>query len=238
MLKTWWRDYKKLFDTDPKWLGIWLLIYFSFLMLDIFMPEFKGTGVLKYAGIFSCIVYVMQKNPQDVPLILALFLTFLADTILVWTTWETFGVIIFAFAQFMHILRQSEKPPRDLFGFTLVLVLGYVFARQCGFTALYAISTIYAIEIMINVYLAIHRYKKQHNRLRIRCGLYGFLLFIACDICVGLRHLALDGVFPPQIYPMASFLVWFFYFPSQVLLANSSAIEPTARKVARKTSVR
>ncbi|MBR1939414.1 hypothetical protein IJ847_01630 [Candidatus Saccharibacteria bacterium] len=238
MFKTWWRDYKKLFDTDPKWLSIWLTIYFAFLMLDLFYPTFGGTSIIKYAGIFSCIVYVYQKNRQDTPLILALLLTFLADTILVWTDMEVFGVIIFVFAQFMHILRQSDKPPKDIIGFSIIIIFLYAFARQYGFTPLYVIGTIYAIEIMLNLALSAKRYSKHRNLLRVRCGLYGFLAFIACDTCVGLRHLALDGVLPPQIIPITSFLVWFFYFPSQVLLANSSTIEPKERKVARKSSVR
>ncbi len=224
MFKTWWRDYKSLLDTDRRWIAIWLLTYFTFLILDIFFPGFRGSALLKYAGIFSCIVYAYQRSRKDAALILALFLTFLADTILVWTNWEVFGVTIFSFAQFMHISRQADKPPKAILGFSIVLILLYTFARIAGFSSIYAIGMIYATELIINVGLSVQRYNKHKRQLSARCGFYGFLCFIACDTCVGIRHLALDGVFTPKVLALASFLVWFFYFPSQILLANSSTL--------------
>ena len=233
MFKTWWRDYKKLLDTDRRWIAIWLLTYFTFLILDIFMPNYQGSALLKYVGIFSCTVYAYQRSRKDSALILALFLTFLADTILVWTDWEVFGVIIFSFAQFMHISRQADRPPKALLGFSVVLILCYAFARILGFTPIYAIGMIYAAEIIINTGLSVQRYKKHKREVRARCGFYGFMCFIACDTCVGLRHLALDGILPVIIVPLVSFLVWFFYFPSQVLLANSTTLPPKLQNKTR-----
>ena len=63
----------------------------------------------------------------------------------------------------------------------------------------------------------------------------GFIAFLCCDICVALRFLALDGALPATIIPTVAFLVWVFYYPSQVLIANSSTQEPSERRKIAKT---
>ena len=49
----------------------------------------------------------------------------------------------------------------------------------------------------------------------------GLLLFIACDINVGLNNVHLiEGI----DYTLVNFLMWVFYLPSQVLLSLTSII--------------
>ena len=92
MLKQWWKDVKHIPAIDTRWLAVWLLIYVDFIVLDMYFPGFWGSSVLKYTGIFLCTIYAYQKYRKDTTLFLALFLTFLSDTILVWTDWELIGV--------------------------------------------------------------------------------------------------------------------------------------------------
>ena len=46
----------------------------------------------------------------------------------------------------------------------------------------------------------------------------GFVLFICCDICVGLNYILPAGNF----YQIVTFGMWFFYLPSQVLICLGS----------------
>ena len=115
MFKTWWEDLKRIPYVDMHWALIWALIYISFLLLDIVFPGWFGTNMIKYIGIFLCVVYAYSKYSTDLMLIIALLLTFFADTILVWTDWAVTGVYIFCFAQFMHLLRLSKAKLEHIF---------------------------------------------------------------------------------------------------------------------------
>ena len=113
-IKTWLGDFKRLSYVDMKWLIIWVSIYISFLFLDLLVPNFVGTAIIKYAGIFLCVIYANKKYRHDYLLQLALLFTFLADTILVWTPFTVPGVFVFSFAQFMHLMRQTKLEPKAL----------------------------------------------------------------------------------------------------------------------------
>ena len=190
---------------DKRWLIVWIFIYVGFLTLDIFFPGYWGSALLKYTGVFLCVVYAYKKYRNDTKLILALFLTLLADTVLVWTDMTVLGVFIFCFAQFMHFLRLTRLNKKHL-----------------------GVS---------NLGLSIARFRKNKADFRYRCAMYGFLAFVGCDICVGIRHLMLDGAVPADILPVVAVLVWAFYYPSQVLLANSSLYkESVKRRTVAKTS--
>ncbi len=230
-ISNWWDDFKRISYIDAKWLTTWVTIYLAFLTLDIFFPGFWGTSVLKYVGIFLCTIYAYQKYHNDNMLILALFLTFLADTILVWTPWEIAGVYVFCFAQLMHLLRLSKAKPEIIGAYAAALGLFAAFSIISGLNPLYAICTVYGLELICNLVLANRRYRKNPKDFRARCALYGFAAFIACDLCVALRHLTLDGFLPIEILPLVAFLIWVFYYPSQVLIANSS----TGRQFVKKS---
>ena len=236
MLKQWWKDVKHIPAIDTRWLAVWLLIYADFIVLDVYFPGFWGSSVLKYTGIFLCTIYAYQKYRKDTTLFLALFLTFLSDTILVWTDWELIGVFCFCFAQFVHMIRQTKAKPQIIGLYAITVILFFNFAILQGIKPLYAISTIYALELVCNVVLSIGRYRKNRSDYTARCNMYGFIAFIACDTCVAARYLTLDGLLPVAILPLVSFLVWVFYYPSQVLIANGSDTPPT-RKIAKKSAI-
>ena len=219
---TWWKDYRRLTVVDTRWLIIWILIYISFLLLDIFLPFFWGSALLKYIGIFLCIIYAHQKYTKDYALQLALLFTFLADTILVWTPYALAGIYVFCFAQFMHLTRLTKLSHSTLGFYALMLSLILSFVVVFGLKPIYAMATVYGIELTCNLIMSIKNYRSDKKDFRIRCAYYGFIAFICCDICVALRFLAMDDTLPAAIIPLTSFLVWVFYYPSQVLIANSS----------------
>lgn len=232
---TWWKDYQRISYVDPHWLIIWIAIYAAFLCMDIFLPGFAGSPLLKYIGIFLCIVYANQKYHTDYNLQLALLFTFLADTILVWTPYMIAGVYVFCFAQFMHLTRLTKLPYISLCIYAGSLSLFFALAIANGLDPIYAVATVYGIQLICNVVMSVKLWRANSKHFRTRCAFYGFIAFLCCDICVALRFLALDGALPAAIIPTVAFLVWVFYYPSQVLIANSSTQEPNERRKIAKT---
>lgn len=232
---TWWKDYQRISYVDPHWLIIWISIYVAFLCMDIFLPGFAGSPLLKYIGIFLCVIYANQKYHTDYNLQLALLFTFLADTILVWTPYTIAGVYVFCFAQFMHLTRLTKLPYISLCIYAGGLSLFFALAIANGLDPIYAVATVYGIQLICNVVMSVKLWRANSKHFRTRCAFYGFVTFLCCDICVALRFLALDGALPAAIIPTAAFLVWVFYYPSQVLIANSSTQEPSGRRKIAKT---
>jgi len=229
-LPTWWKDFRRLSFVDPYWLIIWVVIYICFLTLDIFFPNFWGSALIKYIGIFLCIVYTHQKYNKDYALQLAILFTFLADTILVWTPFAVAGVYVFCFAQFMHLTRLTKLPQISLSIYAGGLSLFFALSIANGLEPIYAIATVYGIELICNVVMSLKNWRINSKHFRTRCAFYGFIAFFCCDLCVGLRYVAMDGALPAYLIPTVSFLVWVFYYPSQVLIANSSTMEPSQPK--------
>ena len=227
---TWWKDYRRLSYIDSRWLIIWVTIYITFLCLDIIFPNFIGSALIKYIGIFLCIAYANQKYHEDYNLQLALLFTFLADTILVWTPFALAGVYVFCFAQFMHLTRLTKLPYISLCIYAGGLSLFFALCIANGLEPIYAIATVYGLQLICNIIMSIKLWRSNSKHFRTRCAFYGFIAFFCCDLCVALRFMALDGALPITIIPTVSFLVWVFYYPSQVLIANSSTMEPSSRR--------
>lgn len=232
---SWWNDIKRINYIDTRWLIIWAAIYLSFLLLDIFFPNFWGSALLKYLGIFLCIVYANQKFKKDYALELALLFTFLADTILVWTPYTLAGVYVFSFAQFMHLTRLTKLSQSALGIYALALSIFFALTITQGLSPIIAAATIYGLELICNIVMSAKRYRNGNKHFRARCALYGFICFFCCDLCVALRFLSINQILPAAIIPLTSFLVWVFYYPSQIMIANSSTMEPTTRSKFAKT---
>lgn len=235
-----WRDYKRLNYVDPHWLAIWVAIYVTFLSLDIFFPNFWGSALIKYVGIFLCTVYANQKYHDDYTLQLALLFTFLADTILVWTPFALAGVYVFCFAQFMHLIRLTKLPHISLSIYAGGLSLFFALCIANGLEPIYAAATAYGLQLICNLVMSVKNWRANSKHFRTRCAFYGFIAFLCCDICVAIRFVALNGTIPATLIPTVSFLVWVFYYPSQVLIANSSTMEPSSsrRRIAKNSHIR
>ena len=235
-LKLWLEDFKRLSQIDWHWLSVWLSLYLSFLLLDIIAPQFSGSALIKYLGIFLCLVYAIQKYRKDHLLNIAILLTFVADTILVWTNHEASGVFVFCFAQMLHLSRLTRSNGHIVWYYAITIALVLFFIIQLGdVLPIYAATAIYAFLLCANLVLSLRNYQRHQNNFRARCCFYAFLCFVCCDCCVAARHLMLDGLITTQFLPLVSYLVWVFYYPSQVLMANSSLLPdaPTRRKIAK-----
>ena len=219
---------KYLRTIDRSWLIIWITIYGGFLTLGLFMPPaWPGITLLKYSGIVLTLVYAIKKFPKDYLLQIALFFTLLADTILALGNFDLYfyGVFVFCFAQFFHFTRlvSINKPHTKnfliyFFIVTLTFLTGVFVAH---IPTMYVICFIYGTTLLFNVFLA-YRWHHRIHSVPATCACYGFLLFLLCDICVAFSYLSHTGVLVAFIGPVADYLDWLFYYPSQILISNSS----------------
>ena len=208
---------------DLAWLIIWASIYFGFLIAGILVPDFFGITVLKYLGIVLNLVYAVQKFPRDHLLQTALFFTLLADTILVVDSTSIVGVFVFCLAQFFHMSRLSKIQPINLLLYLALIAILYLFSLHQHIPPIFAICFVYAGSLITNLVFA-YRWHKKTPSVQSNCAFFGFLLFLACDTCVAGSYLSHIHFVPYFVYAPANYFAWFFYYPSQLLIANSSKL--------------
>ncbi len=208
---------------DRRWLITWATIYTSFMLIDAFNYNSPIATIIKYSGIFLCFLYSMLKYHKDHLLHLALFFTLLADAVLIFDNTSPLGVLLFCFAQFFHIARLSTV------SFDLRALIFYLIIVACilgiGFTMdlpiMYPLAGTYGATLITNVYIAFH-WHKNAKTIASTCAVFGFTLFLCCDTCVAISYLATTHVLPFFLVNLANYFAWTFYYPSQVLISNSS----------------
>ncbi len=199
-------DFGRLFPTNaPKFSLVSLTCAFAVLsfVLDVVKPE-------------------KDRFLPDLLLVFALAFTLISDVfLLLIDDYYVLGVSTFIVAQLCHFFRLYLLAAKNRFSLFVSLGLrvglglaaGCLFGAYQGFDALYLLVGVYFVNLLANcgeslVFLT----KGQGNGKTMLLLFLGFLLFIGCDVFVGLRFI---GKGMPS-------LIWFFYGPSQVLLALSS----------------
>ena len=110
-------------------------------------------------------------------------------------------------------------------GLSVVAVVVSIVALGDNVDALAVVSVCYYVNLIMNMVCAFVRFRD--NRLMA----IGFVLFILCDTVIGLQVAAggylpiPEGSFIHKIIFSGFHLSWFFYLPSQVLLALCSRKE-------------
>ena len=201
-----------------------LLVTLGILIVAIFR---RVGGDLKGARLWECIF-----------LFLAYICTAAADYFLTITADRyEIAVGIFIGAQLFHFLRISVargKVSREagvrhpLLGIFLSLlarailtVLLLIVLHVTGlWSLLNLLAVIYFVELLLNTIDA--AFTAEHG-FRFAVMAAGFLLFICCDVTVGLRALAEAGTLSmtPDRFALNTYLTWVFYLPSQVLIILS-----------------
>ena len=221
---------KKLKDLGLWWLVLWVIIYVSFLILDLFPGFLPITTGLKYSGLVLCFLYVLKHSRRDVFLVLALGLTLIADGILIYNNVSVIGVSVFILVQATHFLRFSRiravSPLLMLLTSALVVAAG---SLRSEIPFLFVLAIAYAVLIFTNIYEAF-RWCFTERSTASRFALIGFILFLLCDISVGLSYVTTTATLPHFITILSNYLAWAFYLPAQVLIALSGK-----RTVFRKT---
>lgn len=155
--------------------------------------------------------------------------TVMADLFLV--VWQPqqqlWGMVWFLCAQCLYAVRLQRLSHSRILGIVRVALTGIgalvtVLVLREKTDALAVISVCYYANLIMNIVQSMSIFKK------VPLLAIGFVLFLLCDTVIGLQ-VAAGGYLPisegsllHRIIFMDFFLSWFFYLPSQVLIALSS----------------
>ena len=209
-----------------------LLFLLAELILYILILTTGGTLLVasSYIAIVLCFVYALLHIRQGDQLIIGgLFCTAMADWFLVVCSpiEQLWGMAFFLVAQILYAMRlHREHPSRVLLalraGVTAVAMGIAALVLREKTDALALVSICYYANLIVNIVAAFARFRGN------RMFAVGLVLFILCDTVIGLQMAA--GVYltiPAEsllhrIIFMEFHLSWFFYLPSQVLIALCS----------------
>ena len=211
-----------------------IALYLSFLFIDkgIFVTRIESS-TLKYAGISLCLALslyclIRKRKMVNCFIPIALVFTLISDYFLLFNTNQNlyvYGLITFIITQsiyfaFILYLRKSKL---ELLINLLVRFLLTIAALVVAFYLNYSdvltiLALVYFVELLSNFLYSTFLIKLDKEYLIFSLGL---LLFIGCDINVGLNNVHLfEGI----DYSLVNFLMWVFYLPSQVLLSLTNFI--------------
>ena len=194
------------------------LLYAAFLALDL-SGRGSGSVPIKYGGVLLCLLFALAcalgGGDRLVPPALAL--TAVADWfLLVRNDSYVVGVALFLCVQTVYCLRLRRGGASAAYPLRAGLALGAglgLYALELA-SPLNLLAALYFSQLLSNTLLAWTRKGK-----RWRTFAAGLTLFVGCDLCVGLFNV-LPSAHP--LYPAVSLGMWFFYLPSQVLIALSA----------------
>lgn len=228
--------YLRLFSSLAFWITLWSLMFLYFFTIDLLALIFgerliprlllNTASLVKVSTIFTCFLYASFFAPKDYLLRFALLFTFLADIILLYNNISPIGVIIFCLAQYLHISRYASLNPKLFILWSVINLFILSFTRATLAEPIYGVAFIYANTLLLNLILA-HRWIKResyNHRRAALCNFFGFALFICCDLTVLISYFARIHILPDFLFAPANFICWLFYFPSQILLTNSSML--------------
>ena len=211
-----------------------IALYLSFLFIDkgIFVTRIESS-TLKYASISLCLVFslyclIRKRKMANCFIPIALVFTLISDYFLLFNTNQNlyvYGLITFIITQLIYFafILYLRKSKLELLINLLVRFLLTIAALVVAFYLNYSdvltiLALVYFVELLSNFLYSTFLIKLDKEYLIFSLGL---LLFIGCDINVGLNNVHLfEGI----DYSLVNFLMWVFYLPSQVLLSLTNFI--------------
>lgn len=226
---------------------IQMIQFVAFLFLDLTGGSVTLSCRIKYSIIIVCFCYVLfyKKGAGNGILFClrtALFFTAVSDLFILILDYYFYGVLTFILVQQLYGIRNSialrntsgkDKDTSIGRSFLLRIIIQITAAAAvCFFLVrmgvkpekLLMVSIFYFICILTNAVMAIKAAvsEKGRNNLLFAAGM---VLFVLCDINVGLFNISGFIAMPEKLYSilyaLSSILMWTFYAPSQVLIALS-----------------
>lgn len=220
----------------PKRFRVCFLILESTFSILFLACDIVGKSILfsstvwKFSVIVSALLYVgvdflLTKRGdrlwrRRLFLLFAMTMTLVSDIfLLVLDSNYTVGVCTFFVAQIFHALEIPRSKRRAVvsfslrFGATAIVLIGLALSKL--FEPLYIAVAFYAPQLIGNFVehtFGMFLSQGREERRRSLILAVGFLLFLGCDLCVGLSNIGVDGV---------GIWIWAFYAPSQALIAIS-----------------
>ncbi len=204
------------------------------LYLTFMLGDSGNSDAVKYSGVIVCAVFSLYccKNLRlcDFLLAGAMVFTVISDWFLLITEENLeIGLATFIIAQLLHFARiyvlRKKRPyvsliSRLLLCCAVIVVLYFLSALEL----LTALVAVYFCNLLIN-FLDSFLLLKINKLYALLC--LGLLLFICCDICVGLYNFGrvLSISIPAAVINFADRGMWAFYLPSQTLIVLSGEIK-------------
>lgn len=202
-----------------------LVIYVVFNVLSATQP---GDPIwLKYSGILLClavsaVMIYFNRDADSVIAVVAMLFTAISDLfILVLDRHYEVGLVTFITAHAIYLYRLYRGRLKRIW-LTLVLraaVAGVLIGIICGLfgTELLVIEAcIYIVMLTGNCIESLIMCNRGFKNIFFALGL---LLFLGCDICVGLNQGSMIGIsLSANVRWLVVFMIWVFYLPSQVFI--------------------
>lgn len=216
------------------WPAIWAWIYLTNIILGLVNPDSTTLMIIRVGGIFLCLAYALKRFSKDHLLHLALLATSIADVFLAADNTAETGIFIFLIAQILHLARLDggKRARTPLVIFCIIGILGLI--GNCYFQntqTIYVICGFYLATLLMNIYFSYQWYIHSPENPHAFMSLLGFILFMCCDSCTAISYLSLNGMLAAFFYVPANYLAWVFYYPSQILVSNSSKSSQTRESV-------
>jgi hypothetical protein len=219
-----------------------IILYVAFLTLDFMGQVYAVSADIKFGVIILCFCYVFffGKN-TDKGIIFCMkagmFFTLVSDLFLLMLDYYVYGVLTFIVVQQLYSIRLILAEHRKIRKLALrislqlavtigvCMVLGVIGVKP---DILLIISVFYFVSIVTNtftaVWIAVQNHKDQGNVL----FAVGMVLFLLCDINVGIFNMSGFVALPEKLYQLlyslSSVLMWTFYAPAQVILVLSTTL--------------
>lgn len=183
------------------------ILYAAFLIIDLFYSFAELSSMLKFTIVLHCFLFSSSfKKP--------LFMTIIADFLLLFTSQIFLGVAIFSFAHIFYFQKNMEFvhdyfKSKKIFFFIFCFCM---FGTALLFFPELLVYLLYAVCFCLNVFAAVCASKKAPSKKQ-TLFLIGLFLFIACDVNVVIYNLTYN--------PISCYLIWLFYAPSQTIIALS-----------------
>ncbi len=230
------------------------VLYAGFLALDLTNKGIGTSVTLKYSIILLCFCYALMSASKSTFYLMqtALLFTAISDLFILVLDYYFYGVLTFIVVQELYSLRllillsggreldgaiggrgrriTAAFLKRSLLQLLAALAVCLILSLTgVMLEGLLIVSIFYFICILTNVITAFSLVKHRPGTKGNLIYAIGMLLFLLCDINVGLFNLS--GFIPMQeevyaiLYSASSILMWTFYAPAQVLIAISSRYE-------------
>lgn len=204
------------------------VFYLTFLILDLTSSLNGLSTALKYCSVLLCFGFslIFARTPDRILAASALGLTVIADAFLLLLDRHYLaGILCFLGVQILYYIRILSAGGFSFLPFLPVrfLLSGCIFpvlAVLHIWDPLSAAAVFYFLQLLLN---AAESLFLRHINLQYTLFSAGLLLFVCCDLCVGLTNLSSLAVIsvPEPVLSFAQTGMWLFYLPSQVMITLS-----------------
>ncbi len=237
---------KKFFNLKTCFIGAFVLVEFVLYMILLF-GDWQYMRFLSYGITVLCLtiaIIFISKKEQKLFQIGAFVCTLVADFFLVikqgehktLAMWFFLGAQIFYACRTYYLAYYPKERLIQLFSRIIISVLVIIIAciiLKSKVEFLFIISVVYYFNMLMSILFAFMHFKED---LSVKLLAIGLMLFACCDISIGFDFMIdifalTKGNFIYDIMHSGVHFVNLFYPPSQVLLAISSGMVKTNKKI-------